>query len=128
MDEFQNHCHFQNTVVWRIYSDNVKGSSGRHDLLGRMKPFKDLREVWVLGNDPELWIGKDPGQLFEKLWAGKERISSGTASTEDTGGWPFPSYSGDQSVGVRNKFQESRTLRIASLTTSGFTRALPTAE
>ena len=82
----------------------------------------------MLGYHTKLRIGQNPGQFFEKLWAGKERKSTCPAGSKDAGRRPFPSYSGDHGVGIQDNFQDRRALRTASLTTSGFNPALATAE
>lgn len=93
-----------------------------------MEPLEYLRKIWVPRYDAKLRIGQNPGQLFEKLRAGKKKKLTCSAGPEDTGWRSLPSYRRDQSVGVQDNFQERRALRVASLTTPGFSPAFPTAE
>ena len=121
-------CNFQHVVIWRILRDDCDGSPGQDNPRGSVQPFEDVWQIRVSGDHPKPLIGQNPGQLFEKLWAGQEKESPDSAGAEDAGRWPFPSYGGDQRVGVENNLQERRTLRVASLTTSGLTPALATDE
>ena len=94
------HSYFEDTVIRRIYFDSLDGAPGENNPLRGMKPSEDLRKILVLGYDAKLRIGEDPGQLFEKLRAGKKKELTCSASAEDTGRRSFPSYRRDQDVGI----------------------------
>lgn len=92
-----------------------------------MKPLKNLGQIWMLGNDSQLRIGEDPSEFFEKLWTREEGKPARAAGKENTRRRSLPSYRGHERVGVKNDFQDRRTLRIASLTALGLSPAQATA-
>ena len=67
------HGDFKDTLVGRIYFDPLDGALGKNHPLRSMKPSEDLRKIRLLGYDAKPGIAQNPGQLFEKLRAGKER-------------------------------------------------------